>query len=178
MIPSIPGFGLSGPTSDAGWTHRRVARAFAQLMSRLGHGTYRAQGGDVGAQVSPDLGRVDPDRVVGVHVNAARVERIADFMDEDFGYASIQSTRPQTLAYGLSDSPVDQLAWIVEKFQEWTHGSEVPEDAVDRGCLLAVLRSGIQPRNSRSRSRADSCREPLRPPPPSTPAEGTSAMPA
>ena len=76
MIPSIPGFGLSGPTSDAGWTHRRVARAFAELMSRLGHGTYRAQGGDVGAQVSPDLGRVDPDRVVGVHVNAARVERM------------------------------------------------------------------------------------------------------
>jgi epoxide hydrolase len=160
VIPSIPGFGLSGPTGDPGWTHRRVARAFAELMSRLGYDRYGAQGGDVGAQVSPDLGRVDPDHVVGVHVNAAtvgfmpfppledaelaelsdsertRVERIAAFMDDEFGYANIQSTRPQTLAYGLTDSPVGQLAWIVEKFQEWTHGSDVPEDAVDRDRML------------------------------------------
>jgi epoxide hydrolase len=160
VIPSIPGFGLSGPTGDPGWTQRRVARAFAELMNRLGYDRYGAQGGDVGAQVSPDLGRVDPDRVVGVHVNAAtvgfmpfpplddaelaqlndseraRVERIAEFLDNDFGYANIQSTRPQTLAYGLTDSPVGQLAWIVEKFQELTHGSEVPEDAVDRDRML------------------------------------------
>jgi pimeloyl-ACP methyl ester carboxylesterase len=160
VIPSIPGFGLSGPTGDPGWTHQRIARAFAELMSRLGYTRYGAQGGDVGAQVSPDLGRVDPDRVVGVHVNAAsvgfmpfppvddaelaelsdseraRVERIAEFLDDEFGYASIQSTRPQTLAYALTDSPVGQLAWIIEKFQGWTHGSEVPEDAVDRDRIL------------------------------------------
>jgi epoxide hydrolase len=160
VIPSIPGFGLSGPTSEPGWTERRVAGAFAELMSRLGYERYGAQGGDVGAVVSPDLGRVDPDHVIGVHVNAAtvgfmpfppledaelaeltdsertRVERIAQFMDDEFGYAQIQSTRPQTLAYGLTDSPVGQLAWIAEKFQGWTHGSEVPEDAVDRDRLL------------------------------------------
>jgi pimeloyl-ACP methyl ester carboxylesterase len=159
VIPSIPGFGLSGPIAAPGWTQRRIACAFAELMRRLGYDTYGAQGGDVGAQVSPDLARVDPDGVVGVHVNAAsvgfmpfppledaelaeltdseraRVERIARYMDDGSGYASIQSTRPQTLAYGLTDSPVGQLAWIVERFQEWTH-AELPEDAVDRDRML------------------------------------------
>jgi pimeloyl-ACP methyl ester carboxylesterase len=144
VIPSIPGFGLSGPTHQVGWTTSRVARAFAELMARLGYGRYGAQGGDVGAQVSPDLGRVDPDHAVAVHVNAAtvgfmpfpplpeaelaelteaeqaHVERIGRFMSEDFGYAQLQSTRPQTLAYGLTDSPVGQLAWIAEKFPYFT----------------------------------------------------------
>jgi epoxide hydrolase len=160
VIPSIPGFGLSGPTREPGWTAGRVAGAFAELMSRLGYDRYGAQGGDVGAVISPELGRVDPDHVAGVHVNAAtigfmpfppleeselaalsdaeqaRVARIAEFLDDEFGYAQIQSTRPQTLAYGLTDSPVGQLAWIVEKFQAWTHDSEVPEDAVDRDRML------------------------------------------
>jgi epoxide hydrolase len=160
VIPSLPGFGLSGPTRQTGWTERRVASAFAELMARLGYDRYGAQGGDVGAVVAPELGRVDPDHVVGVHVNAAtmgfmpfpplpeaelaeltdaeraRVERIAAFMADEFGYAQIQSTRPRTLAYGLTDSPVGQLAWIVEKFQAWTHGAEVPEDVVDRDRLL------------------------------------------
>jgi epoxide hydrolase len=160
VIPSIPGFGFSGPTREVGWTGQRIAAAFTELMRRLGYDRYGAQGGDVGAGVSPDLGRAAPDRVVGVHVNAAtigfmpfppldeaelaqltdsekaRVQRIGECMAEDFGYAQIQSTRPQTLAYGLTDSPVGQLAWIVEKFQEWTHGTERPEDAVDRDRLL------------------------------------------
>ena len=161
VIPSLPGFGFSGPTREAGWTERRIAAAFAELMRRLGYESYGAQGGDVGAGVSPDLGRVAPDHVVGVHVNAAtvgfmpfpplddaelaqltdsekaRVERIGEFMSEDFGYAQIQSTRPQTLAYGLTDSPAGQLAWIVEKFKEWTFPSaELPETAIDRDRLL------------------------------------------
>ena len=160
VIPSIPGFGLSGPTPEPGWSGRRVARAIAELMSRLGYDRYVAQGGDVGAVVSPDLGRVDPEHVAAIHVNAAtmgfmpfppvpeeelavltksekaRVERIAAFLNDEFGYAQIQSTRPQTLAYGLTDSPAGQLAWIIEKFQSWTHGSRVPEDAVDRDILL------------------------------------------
>jgi epoxide hydrolase len=159
VIPSIPGFGLSGPTGEPGWTARRVARAFAELMSRLGYERYAAQGGDLGAVVSPELGRVDPEHVAAVHVNAAsvgfmpfppldeaelaeltdlekaRVERIAAFMSDEFGYAQIQSTRPQTLSYGLTDSPVGQLAWIVDKFQSWTHG-DLPEDSVDRDRML------------------------------------------
>ena len=159
VIPSIPGFGLSGPTSEPGWTARRVASAFAELMSRLGYDRYAAQGGDLGAVVSPNLGRVDPEHVAAVHVNAAsvgfmpfppleaaelaeltdsekaRVERIAAFMSDEFGYAQIQSTRPQTLGYGLTDSPVGQLAWIMERFQSWTH-AELPEDAVDRDTML------------------------------------------
>ena len=114
-------------------------------MRRLGYERYGAQGGDVGAVVSPELGRVDPGHVVGVHVNAATVgfmpvrrrsrrrtrrahrrregaasTRIGHFMSDMFGYCQIQSTRPQTLAYALTDSPVGQLAWIVEKFKEWT----------------------------------------------------------
>jgi epoxide hydrolase len=160
VIPSIPGFGLSGPTHQVGWTTCRVASAFAELMARLGYGRYGAQGGDVGAQVSPDLGRVDPDHVVAVHVNAAtvgfmpfpplpeaelaelteaeqaRVERIGRFMSEDFGYAQLQSTRPQTLAYGLTDSPVGQLAWIAEKFPYFTHDVEVSRGVVDRDRVL------------------------------------------
>jgi pimeloyl-ACP methyl ester carboxylesterase len=130
-------------------------------MSRLGYDRYGAQGGDVGAVISPELGRVDPDHVAGVHVNAAtigfmpfppleeselaalsgaeqaRVARTAEFLDDEFGYAQIQATRPQTLAYGLTDSPVGQLAWIVEKFKEWTDpAADLPEDAVDRDQLL------------------------------------------
>jgi pimeloyl-ACP methyl ester carboxylesterase len=160
VIPSIPGFGLSGPTREPGWSAGRVGAAFAELMNRLGYERYGAQGGDEGAIISPDIGRAAPDHVVGVHVNAAtvgfmpfppleeselaelsdaeeeRVERIAEFLDDEFGYARIQSTRPQTLAYGLTDSPVGQLAWIVEKFRAWTPGAEVPEDAVDRDHML------------------------------------------
>jgi pimeloyl-ACP methyl ester carboxylesterase len=154
VIPSIPGFGFSTPLSDAGWDSRRTAAAFAQLMARLGYDRYGAQGGDFGALVSPDLGRVDAEHVVGVHVNAAtvgfipfgeidessltdlekdRARRIKLFMTEGNGYFQIQGTKPQTIAYALNDSPVGQLAWIVEKFREWTHGDGV---TVDRDRLL------------------------------------------
>jgi pimeloyl-ACP methyl ester carboxylesterase len=161
VIPSMPGYGFSGPTRDVGWTTARVAKAWAELMSRLGYERYGAQGGDWGAFVSPELGRADPDHVVGVHVNAAtmgfipfgpvdpdelatftdaektRLARLGAFLADGNGYFQIQATRPQTLAYGLSDSPVGQLAWIVEKFKEWTDSSaELPEDAVGRDRLL------------------------------------------
>jgi pimeloyl-ACP methyl ester carboxylesterase len=161
VVPSLPGFGFSGPTREAGWTTHRIAAAFAELMARLGYDRYGAQGGDVGAMVSPELGRIDADHVVGVHVNAAsvgfiplgpvdpaelaeltpaekaRLERIEHFRNEEFGYNLLQSTRPQTIAYALTDSPVGQLAWIVEKFKAWTDpAAELPEDAVDRDRLL------------------------------------------
>ena len=160
VIPSLPGFGFSGPTADGGWDSERIARAWAELMSRLGYERYGAQGGDIGAVVSPQLGRVAPDQVAGVHVNGGpatfpplplsdeelaslseverdRIGRIEAFMREEFGYIAIQSTRPQTLGYGLTDSPVGQLAWIMDKFREWTHPrSVVPDKIIDRDRLL------------------------------------------
>jgi epoxide hydrolase len=159
VIPALPGFGFSGPTNDAGWTTNRIARAWAELMRRLGYERFAAQGGDIGSSVSPELGRVAPDRVVGVHVNAAnflpplplsdeeraslsdlerdRVARVEAFMQEEFGYIAIQSTRPQTLGYGLVDSPVALLAWIMDKVREWTHPRLVlPDEIIDRDRLL------------------------------------------
>ncbi|MEV0162309.1 epoxide hydrolase family protein [Nonomuraea fuscirosea] len=155
VAPSLPGFGFSGPTRETGWNLRRVARAWAELMRRLGYDRYGAQGGDTGALVSPELGRVAPGEVAGVHVNGAlgfpsfepgeteglteaERARLALYTDHDrSGYAMIQSTRPQTLAFGLHDSPAGQLAWIAEKFKEWTDPAhDLPEDAVDRDQLL------------------------------------------
>jgi pimeloyl-ACP methyl ester carboxylesterase len=161
VIPSIPGFGFSSPLAGTGWDSERVAQAFVELMARLGYERYGAQGGDYGAIVSPAVGRLAPDRVAGIHVNAAtagfisfappsdddvaemtdlersRLARLQHYMNEQMGYVQVQSTRPQTLAHGLTDSPVAQLAWIVEKFKEWTDdGAALPEDAVDRDHLL------------------------------------------
>jgi epoxide hydrolase len=162
VIPSLPGFGFSGPTREAGWETGRIARAWAELMAGLGYDRYGAQGGDFGAFVSPELGRAAPDRVVGVHVNAAtygfipfgevgeeelasltdaeraRIERLNRYNSEGNGYFQIQATRPQTLAYGLHDSPAGQLAWIVEKFKEWTYPADaLPEAAISRDRILA-----------------------------------------
>jgi pimeloyl-ACP methyl ester carboxylesterase len=160
VIPSIPGFGFSMPVSNAGWNTARIAAAWAELMRRLGYERYGAQGGDFGAFVAPELGRVDTERVIGVHVNAAtygfipfgevaeelatfsetekaRVARLGNYMQEGNGYFQIQATRPQTLAYALNDSPVGQLAWIMEKFKEWTFPTEkLPEEAIDRDHML------------------------------------------
>ncbi|MGR6922917.1 epoxide hydrolase family protein [[Actinomadura] parvosata] len=155
VAPSIPGFGFSGPTTETGWNLERVSRAWAELMDRLGYPRYGAQGGDSGSVISPLLGRVAPDNVVGVHVNGmlgfpsgdpaefegltpAELARLGQFQDQDrAGYAIMQATRPQTLAFGLHDSPAGQLAWIAEKFKEWTDPAcDLPEDAVDLDQLL------------------------------------------
>ena len=162
VIPSLPGFAFSSPVTEPGWGPRRMAAAFAELMRRLGYDRYGAQGGDYGAFVAPDLGRVDPEHVIGIHVNAAtmgfipfgdipetelatfspvekeRVQRMAAFLGEGNGYFQVQSTRPQTLSYGLTDSPAGQLAWIVEKFKEWTNSAyALPEEAIARDDILA-----------------------------------------
>ncbi|HEX5333380.1 MAG TPA: epoxide hydrolase [Cellulomonas sp.] len=162
VVPSMPGFGLSGPTPDAGWDSGRIATAFAELMRRLGYDRYIAQGGDFGAFVAPDLGRVDPEHVIGVHVNAAtfgfipfgqvdddvaatltdverdRLGRLATYLSDGNGYFQIQATRPHTIGVALNDSPVGQLAWIVDKFKEWTYPStELPEKALSRDRMLA-----------------------------------------
>jgi epoxide hydrolase len=160
VAPSLPGFGLSTPVEQPGWEVGRTTAAFAELMERLGYRRYGAHGGDIGAGVSGLLGATRPDRVVGTHTTSdARGVALAgvyfpvpeDLSDEDRArleerqrlwtdakaYLDIQSTRPQTLAYALTDSPVGQLAWIVEKFKEWTDdAAELPEDAVDRDQLL------------------------------------------
>jgi pimeloyl-ACP methyl ester carboxylesterase len=153
VIPSIPGHGFSMPLTQTGWTHQRIAGAFVKLMSLLGFERYGVQGGDAGAAIAPWLGRLDPEHVAGVHTNALvqipsfiqlmlaplissraekkRLELFRHYYKEMMGYAQIQGTRPKTLGYGLNDSPVGQLAWIVEKFQEWTDPSAaLPEDAV------------------------------------------------
>ncbi len=155
VAPSIPGFGFSGPPTETGWAMRRVAGAWAKLMDRLGYRRYGAQGGDSGAVISPMLGLAAPRNVVGVHVNGGlgfptgdpaefegltgtELARLGQYRDQDrVGYAIIQATRPQTLAFGLHDSPAAQLAWIVEKFKEWTDPArELPEDAVDIDQML------------------------------------------
>ncbi|AQS71171.1 epoxide hydrolase family protein [Streptomyces pactum] len=163
VLPSIPGFGLSGPTPDTGWEGSRIAGAWAELMRRLGYERFGVQGGDWGAVISRELGRAHPDRVIGVHLNLlpggqqvteptpqelaaldpeerertlTSWRRWDAWSREGTGYAVLQSTRPQTLAYALTDSPVGQLAWIVEKFAEWTDSDELPEEAVDRDLLL------------------------------------------
>ncbi|MCF2530756.1 epoxide hydrolase family protein [Yinghuangia soli] len=163
VLPSIPGFGLSGPTRETGWEFKRVAAAFHELMARLGYARYGVQGGDWGAAITREMGRTHPDRVVGVHLNLlpgaaaaaeptdaelaalspaerdrtrASWERMRAWTRDKQGYADIQATRPQTLAYGLTDSPVGQLAWIAEKFKEWTDSRDRPEDAVDRDHML------------------------------------------
>ncbi|MCS7462150.1 epoxide hydrolase [Paenibacillus doosanensis] len=159
VIPSIPGFGLSGPTKEAGWTSGRAAQAFAELMNWLGYERYGVQGGDMGAMIAPELGRFAADQVIGVHVNAAtlgfipmgqmeeevlgslsdaekiRLGRLGQFMKERFGFNAIQSTRPQTLAYGLHDSPVGLLAWTSELF----YGFGDAVGAVDRDRFLTNL---------------------------------------
>jgi pimeloyl-ACP methyl ester carboxylesterase len=155
VVPSPPGFGLSGPTRETGWTVARVARAWAELMRRLGYDRYVAHGGDFGALTSRALGLADPEHVAAVHLtqvfDASATAENADFSVEAEkrsveagyryeyelgGYAAIQSTRPQLIAYGLTDSPVFQLAWIADGFKQWTDSTDVPEDAVDRDALL------------------------------------------
>lgn len=143
VVPSLPGFGFSGPTTTPGWNNGRIANAFITLMDALGYGSFGIQGGDAGAIIGPEIARLAPDKVIGVHVNAAtmgfipmgpispddlatftdsekvRAQRLQRFMAEHFGFNAIQSSRPQSLAYGISDSPVGLLAWICELFESF-----------------------------------------------------------
>jgi len=159
VIPSMPGFGFSGPTSQPGWDISRVAGAWAELMHRLGYERYLVQGADFGSAVSLVLALTDPTHAVGVHLNTlvttpsgdpaeltglsaedqARMARSARFADVLSGSMKLQATRPHTVAYGLTDSPVGQLAWIVEKFKDWTDSDRVPEDAVSRDKILTLV---------------------------------------
>jgi epoxide hydrolase len=156
VIPSIPGFGFSGPNKQPGWNNARVGAAWAELMRRLGYDRYLVQGADFGIGVSLALAMNAPEHVAGVHLNGfvtipsgdpaeleglsdqdrARLARSQRFLRHLAGSMKLQATRPHTVAYGLTDSPVGQLAWIVEKFKDWADAKRVPEDAVSRDQLL------------------------------------------
>lgn len=165
VIPSHPNFGFSGPAGP-GWDSHRIALAYKELMARLGYERYGAQGGDFGAFIAPDLGRVDPSRVVGVHVNAAtagfipfdgvpedavltdgeqvRLERMKTFLSKGNGYFQLSATRPHTLGFGLADSPVGQLAWIGEKFHDWAHpaGTIDPDKVITHAAIYWFTNTG------------------------------------
>jgi epoxide hydrolase len=163
VIPSLPGFGFSTPMPDAGWGNLfRVASAFAELMTRLGYERFAAHGGDVGAGVTGMLPMVAPGRVVATHVNGpgpypfgppvdteglskadtVRAERFNQIQRDGLGYLHLQSTRPATLAYSLTDSPVGQLAWIAEKFTDWADVAVSVDDLLTIVSVYWFTRSG------------------------------------
>jgi pimeloyl-ACP methyl ester carboxylesterase len=156
FAPSLPGFAFSGPTRETGWGIHRIAHAWAELMRRLGYQRYGAQGGDFGSIISPELGRIAPEQVIGVHVNALanaatptdpseldtlseaereRAQRNQMWWYGHSGYATQMSTRPQTLAYAVNDSPTGQLAWNVEWFVDWDP-AQTQCSPIDRDIIL------------------------------------------
>jgi len=163
IVPSLPGFGYSTPLNGPGWDLSRSTKAYATIMERLGYARYGAHGSDIGSGIAGHLASYHPDRVVGVHVASDRgtlnyagvfLPLPSDFTDAERaeldaikatgrdgdGYMRQQSTKPQTLAYGLGDSPAGQLSWIVEMFKEWTSPAKpLPDQAVDRDQLLTNI---------------------------------------
>jgi pimeloyl-ACP methyl ester carboxylesterase len=153
VCPSLPGYGFSGKPAATGWGVGKVAEAWETLMVRLGYDRYGAQGGDWGAAVTAQMGR-NRGHCVGIHTNMPigsppaggldnpsvaeqqALAALAHYQRLDSGYAKQQSTRPQTLGYGLVDSPVAQLAWIVEKFWSWMDCDGHPENVLSRDELL------------------------------------------
>jgi pimeloyl-ACP methyl ester carboxylesterase len=155
VVPSIPGYGFSGPTRGPGWDTRRTARALAQLMAALGYARYGAQGGDWGATISAWLGHDDPDHVVGIHLNTVAhgptpppehpdvtedeqrsLDRVARYLAEGAGYGAIQATRPNTVGVALDDSPAGLCAWIVDKFWDWSDHRGDLSTSFDRDQIL------------------------------------------
>jgi pimeloyl-ACP methyl ester carboxylesterase len=155
VIPSLPGYGFSGKPTTAGWGVERIATAWAQLMDRLGYERYGAAGGDWGSMITSALGTGMPEAVVGIHLTMPLAEAppesergplsktekqalrdVKKFQRFGTGYSAEQSTRPQTLGYGLTDSPAGQCAWIVEKFWDWTDSAGPPENVISRDRLL------------------------------------------
>jgi len=154
VVPSLPGYAYSDQPTSPGWNVPRVARAWDTLMRDLGYDRYGAQGGDWGAMVTTSIGQQCAANVTGIHVNmplvnfadcdmsdltdqeTAALARVADHAEWGMGYSSEQSTRPQTLGYGLTDSPTGQCAWILEKFWAWTDNDGHPEQALTKDQML------------------------------------------
>lgn len=154
ICPSLPGYGFSGKPTGTGWGVEKIADAWETLVGRLGYDRYGAQGGDWGAAVTTQIGR-NGGHCVGVHLNMPIAKPVKGEADTEFseddqhalaayvdhrkwgtGYSKQQSTRPQTLGYGLVDSPVGQLAWVVEKFWAWADCDGHPENVFSRDELL------------------------------------------
>jgi epoxide hydrolase len=154
VCPSLPGYGFSGKPSSPGFGVPKIAGMWDQLMVRLGYQSYFAQGGDWGSAVTTAIGIQNLGHCAGIHLNmpsagptkAARenpgpqdiraMERSKAYQDWDSGYSKQQSTRPQTLGYGLADSPAGQAMWVLEKFWRWTDCQGHPENAISRDELI------------------------------------------
>ncbi|MCX5582782.1 epoxide hydrolase family protein [Streptomyces erythrochromogenes] len=157
VIPSLPGFGFSTPLAGPGMGAARMAAVLTRLMSRLGYARYGVHGYDTGSWVAPRMGEQAPEHVIGVHVNAllafpvgaegetdglteAEQRRWQAMQDFNDGYLQCNSKRPQTVGYALTDSPVGQLAWMVEKYKELTAPVDgLPEDSIDRDRMLTAV---------------------------------------
>lgn len=154
VVPSLPGFGFSGKPAERGWNAERIARAWAELMRRLGYSRYVAQGGDWGAFVTTALALQRPAGLAAVHLNmplvipqpvptigsseaeTRAIAALGRFLQDGAGYFQIQATRPQTVGYALTDSPAGLAAWIYEKFHAWTDNNGDPETALTRDEML------------------------------------------
>ena len=152
IAPSLPGYGFSGKPTETGWGIEKIADVWAELMTRLGYDRFVAQGGDWGSAVTHQVAARHPDRCIAAHMTLAMaaqpageptepdelraLERAAEYQQVDAGYSKQQATRPQTLGYGLADSPSGQLAWIVEKFWKWTDCDGHPENVLTRDEML------------------------------------------
>ena len=158
VVPSLPGYGLSFAPNQARFSLEQIADCFADLMTGvLGYPRFAAQGGDWGAFITSRLGAVHADKLIGIHVNLLAIRRDAKmvanptpdeqrylreletWLKDETGYQWIQGTRPQTLAFGLSDSPAGLAAWIVEKFRAWSDCDGNIESVIDRDHLLANI---------------------------------------
>ncbi|MER7799238.1 epoxide hydrolase family protein [Streptomyces parvulus] len=153
VAPSLPGFGYSDKPATTGWGTERIAGAWVELMGRLGYDGFLAHGGDWGGVITTILGGRFPDHVIGIHTTTAQAppglttdgltaterawaEGTRDFWRHRAAYAKQQATRPQTIGYALVDSPVGLLAWILDKFAEWTDTGDSPFETVSRDRLL------------------------------------------
>ncbi len=171
VCPSLPGYGFSDKPTTTGWNVEKIGRAWSVLMPRLGYQKYVAQGGDWGAVVTTAIGMQDPANCLGIHLNMPIVtpdpETMNDltereksalagmqhYNDWDSGYSKQQSTRPQTLGYGLADSPSGQAAWIIEKFWSWMDCDGHPENIASRDELLDNVMLYWLPNNAASSAR-------------------------